>query len=147
MKIGAIMMYPDLFAYIHNACEEATGRFELPNRGFADPRLNLLATSPKEPKRTGDNLPWSGRWGSNPRPSPWQGDVLPLNYFRIWCRGGDSNSYRLSPTTPSRWRVYQFHHLGLWQGRKDSNPRPAVLETAALPAELHPYYLSCRCLS
>ncbi len=47
MKIGAIMMYPDLFAYIHNACEEATGRFELPNRGFADPRLNLLATSPK----------------------------------------------------------------------------------------------------
>jgi hypothetical protein len=25
-----------------------------------------------------------------------------------------------------------------WQGRQDSNPRPAVLETAALPAELHP---------
>ena len=26
---------------------------------------------------------WSGRRGSNPRPPPWQGDVLPLNYFRI----------------------------------------------------------------
>ncbi len=25
------------------------------------------------------------------------------------------------------------------QGWQDSNPRPAVLETAALPAELHPY--------
>jgi len=25
-----------------------------------------------------------------------------------------------------------------WQGREDSNPRPAVLETAALPTELHP---------
>ena len=25
-----------------------------------------------------------------------------------------------------------------WQGWQDSNPRPAVLETAALPAELHP---------
>jgi hypothetical protein len=25
---------------------EATGGFEPPNRGFADPRLNLLATSP-----------------------------------------------------------------------------------------------------
>ena len=25
----------------------------------------------------------SGRWDSNPRPSPWQGDVLPLNYTRI----------------------------------------------------------------
>ncbi len=27
---------------------------------------------------------WSGRRGSNPRPPPWQGDVLPLNYFRIF---------------------------------------------------------------
>jgi hypothetical protein len=25
----------------------------------------------------------SERRGSNPRPPPWQGDVLPLNYFRI----------------------------------------------------------------
>src|SRR4030042_1750858 len=60
-----------------------------------------------------------------------------------WCRGGDLNSYGLTPTTPSRWRVYLFHPLGIhctsWQGRQDSNPRPAVLETAALPSELHPY--------
>ena len=26
---------------------------------------------------------WSGRRGSNPRPPPWQGGVLPLNYFRL----------------------------------------------------------------
>ena len=26
-----------------------------------------------------------------------------------------------------------------WQGQKESNPRHAVLETAALPAELYPY--------
>ena len=25
---------------------------------------------------------WSGRRDSNPRPSPWQGDALPLSYFR-----------------------------------------------------------------
>ena len=25
----------------------------------------------------------SGRWDSNPRPSPWQGDVLPLYYARV----------------------------------------------------------------
>ena len=25
----------------------------------------------------------SGRWESNPLPSPWQGDVLPMNYARI----------------------------------------------------------------
>ena len=27
---------------------------------------------------------WSGKRGSNSRPSPWQGDALPLSYFRIW---------------------------------------------------------------
>ena len=26
---------------------------------------------------------WSGRRDSNPRPSPWQGDALPLSYFRM----------------------------------------------------------------
>ena len=25
---------------------------------------------------------WSGRRDSNPRPSPWQGDALPLSHFR-----------------------------------------------------------------
>jgi hypothetical protein len=28
---------------------------------------------------------------------------------------------------------------GKWQGQQGSNPRPAVLETAALPTELYPY--------
>ena len=28
----------------------------------------------------------SGRWDSNPRPSPWQGDVLPLYYARVFGR-------------------------------------------------------------
>ena len=28
------------------------------------------------------------------------------------CPGRDSNSHGLAPTTPSKWRVYQFHHLG-----------------------------------
>ena len=31
-----------------------------------------------------------------------------------------------------------------WQGQKDSNPRHAVLETAALPAELYPYMVGLR---
>ena len=25
------------------------------------------------------------------------------------------NSYGLTPTTPSRWRVYLFHHLGIYR--------------------------------
>ena len=32
----------------------------------------------------------------------------------------------------------QIRHF-TWQGKKASNPRPTVLETAALPAELFPY--------
>ena len=32
-----------------------------------------------------------------------------------------------------------FTRLFSWQGQKGSNPRHAVLETAALPTELYPY--------
>jgi hypothetical protein len=35
-------------------------------------------------------------------------------------------------------KIYDFAGVQFWQGRQDSNPRPAVLETAALPSELHP---------
>ncbi len=56
---------------------EAASGFEPLNRGFADPRLNLLATPPSTTRGE-----WSGRRDSNPRPPPWQGGVLPLNYFR-----------------------------------------------------------------
>ena len=34
-----------------------------------------------------------------------------------------------------------FSRLSAWQGKKASNPRPTVLETAALPAELFPYII------
>ena len=37
--------------------------------------------------------------------------------------------------------VNAFAFTGFWQGQKDSNPRHAVLETAALPAELYPFIL------
>ncbi len=30
-----------------------------------------------------------------------------------WCRGRDLNPHELTPTAPSRPRVYLFHHLGL----------------------------------
>ncbi len=33
--------------------------------------------------------------------------------------------------------------LEVWQERQDSNLRPAVLETAALPTELRSYDISC----
>ena len=30
---------------------------------------------------------WSGRWGSNPRPSAWQAEALPLSYASINHKG------------------------------------------------------------
>ena len=36
--------------------------------------------------------PLSERRDSNPRPPPWQGDVLPLNYVRVLCRLHDLNT-------------------------------------------------------
>ena len=46
-------------------------------------------------------------------------------------RSGDGNTTakKKTPDTLS----------GVWQGKKASNPRPTVLETAALPTELFPY--------
>jgi hypothetical protein len=43
----------------------------------------------KAPRIEGLSI-WSGRPGSNRRPSPWQGDALPLSHFRV-CRDADSN--------------------------------------------------------
>ena len=36
-------------------------------------------------------------------------------------------------------RITQFVFHPSWQGHKDLNPEPTVLETAALPIELYPY--------
>ena len=54
---------------------EATPRFELGNKGFADLCLTTWLC----------RLIWSGKRDSNSRPSPWQGDALPLSYFRTLC--------------------------------------------------------------
>ena len=67
---------------------EAAPGFEPGNKGFAVPGLttwlcrhvHLLTTLHMQIVYSFSF--WSGRRDSNPRPPPWQGGVLPLNYFR-----------------------------------------------------------------
>jgi hypothetical protein len=58
----------------------------------------------------------SGRWDSNPRPSPWQGDVLPLNYTReSWpfLQAESAESQNRTDDTAIFSRVlYQLSYLG-----------------------------------
>src|SRR5208283_4821636 len=76
---------------------EARGGIEPPHKGFADlslttwvPRLgraafNTFCNAPNHPSQPGwrRRTEWSGRRDLNSRPSPWQGDALPLSYSRV----------------------------------------------------------------
>ncbi len=114
---------------------EAASGFEPLNRGFADPRLNLLATPPQIALERKTRFELATSSLARRRSTA---ELLPPNY--------------LSNMVPRRrfelLRAYAHHPLKMaclpippprhWQGRQDLNPRPAVLETAALPTELHP---------
>ncbi len=56
----------------------------------------------------------SGRWDSNPRPSPWQGDVLPLYYARIrltFTVSAETQNRTVDTAIFSRV-LYQLSYLG-----------------------------------
>ena len=59
----------------------------------------------------------SGRWDSNPRPSPWQGDVLPLYYARrfsaIISAESAETQDRTGDTAIFSRVLYQLSYLGL----------------------------------
>ena len=57
-------------------------------------------------------------------------------------RGGNSQyKFKFSCKIYENPNKFHLKFVGIWQGKKASNPRPTVLETAALPAELFPYIL------
>ena len=68
------------------------------------------------------------------------------NGFHILCLISAQTGYISFQTNQKSDTLADDCHIGSvvrifegWQGQKGSNPRPTVLETAALPAELYPY--------
>ena len=59
-----------------------------------------------------------------------------VRYFTVKCEFGKIIFIKEKARKPLYIKDFRTF---LWQGQKDLNPRHAVLETAALPAELYPY--------
>ena len=88
---------------------EAAPRFELGNKGFADLCLTTWLC------RLEDK--WSGRRDLNPRPSPWQGDALPLSHFRI--PNGALGRNRTTDTRIFSPLLYRLSYQGEYYGDPD----------------------------
>ena len=78
----------------------------------------------------------SARRDSNSRPSPWQGDALPLSHFRIIGRGrwirtieSSANGFTVRPL----WPLGNPSINKYWSWWRESNPQPADYKSAALP--------------
>ena len=101
---------------------------------------------------------WSGKRDSNPQPSAWKADALPIELFPLTLRS-HQKFYELPPTArlikfvvvgggfeppkayADRFTVCSLWPLGnptifFWSWRWDLNPQPADYKSAALPIEL-----------
>ena len=108
---------------------EVTGRFELPNEGFADPCLTTwLCHHIRETAFGGRFSVWSGRRGSNSLPRPWQGRALPdelrPHMAPVFQHHGASGRSRTNDTRIFSPLLYQLSYRGIWRPRWGSNPRP-----------------------
>ncbi len=67
----------------------------------------------------------SGRRDLNPRPSPWQGDALPLSHFRVFVHGldGAEAQNRTADTAVFSRVLYQLSYLGISLVPFYANPR------------------------
>ena len=68
---------------------------------------------------------WSGRRGSNSRPPPWQGGVLPLNYFRnnIGEPGFEPGRDGIKIRCLTAWLYPNKEKFKIWWRGADSNRR------------------------
>ncbi len=74
----------------------------------------------------------SGRWDSNPRPSPWQGDALPLSHARILAENRPRTTFPCCPAGPGP----AGFRISSWCRSPDLNWGPFDFQSNALPTEL-----------
>ena len=68
---------------------------------------------------------WSGLRGSNPPPSPWQGDALPNELNPHWCLRSESNQRHedfQSSALPTELQRHTARAVLNWRPEGDSNP-------------------------
>ena len=81
------------------------------------------------------NLWWtgiSGRRDSNPRPPPWQGDVLPLNYFRIMHGNVLPSQGAIPQLLSALWSLTSVFGMGTGISSMPSSPHYFLWENLVL---------------
>jgi hypothetical protein len=89
-----------------------------------EPTTGIEPVTPSLPRRCSTTEPrgrlsrrWSGKRDSNPRPSAWKADALPLSYSRATRDGRDA------ATDATASRPNSFFPILRWWGEEDSNLR------------------------
>ncbi len=69
--------------YGATGCKTRRTGFQLGTNSLASRRVRTPGRESRSSAMRYCKYLWSGRRDSNPRPSPWQGDALPLSHFRM----------------------------------------------------------------
>ena len=82
---------------------------------------------------------WQGQEDSEPSPARARDTKSPpsASMFAVAVRRRTATVSHVSHHNQNKSTVHRTVLL-FWQGQEDSNPRPTVLETGTLPAELYP---------
>ena len=85
------------------------------------------------------NLDTTAKYGPYKMYGPYRfGDPVGIRTLDLLIRSQSLYPAEL-PSHDEEYSSPELLPLRFWQGQKESNPQPTVLETATLPVELYPY--------
>ena len=85
------------------------------------------------------NLDTTAKYGPYKMYGPYRfGDPVGIRTLDLLIRSQSLYPAEL-PSHDEEYGSPELLPLRFWQGQKESNPQPTVLETATLPVELYPY--------